>query len=154
MKYKTVGTQLKFTNIRIAFIIEIILRYYFPYFKLIISSKRKIHNWYYEKRANRKIHFFFSRKPDFWLHVKSQMISNRTKRLPWNYHYFALFFCCSVSFAWFCTRYECKKSTNKKDRAKKHVQHAHHWILNTQEPKRYQRFIRNWICEFFVSFHN
>lgn len=58
MKYKTVGTQLKFTNIRIAFIIEIILRYYFPYFKLIISSNRKIHNWYYEKRAYQKINFF------------------------------------------------------------------------------------------------
>lgn len=102
-----------FTNIRIAFIIEIILRYYFPYFKLIISSKQKIHNWYYEKRANQKLSFFFTRKPDFWLHMKSQMISILV-RLPWNYHYFALFFCCSVSLAWFCTRYDCKKKHEQK----------------------------------------
>lgn len=47
-----------------------------------------------------------------------------------------------------------KKARTKKIEQKKHVQHAHHWILNTQEPNRYQRFIRNWICEFFVSFHN
>lgn len=129
------------------------MRYYFPYFKLIISSKQKIHNWYYEKRANQELSFFFTRKPDFWLPMKSQMISILV-RLPWNYHYFALFFAVLFLSHDFVHVMSVKKARTKKIEQKKHVQHAHHWILNTQEPNRYQRFIRNWICEFFVSFHN
>lgn len=67
MKLENDQFAIKMANITIAFIIEIVLWHYFPYFKLIISLKRKIPNIHNESKgggvsARARLIFAFNEK--------------------------------------------------------------------------------------------